>query len=516
MDYILELCNITKKFGNLVANDKVTIRIKRGQVHSIVGENGAGKSTMMNVAFGLLQHDDGEIIINGEKTEFKSPLDAIEKGIGMIHQHFMLIPTMTVLDNIILGYETGRIKLNRKKSREELKPLFKGMGLSEDIMNARISELSVGIQQKIEIIKALYRQAKVIIFDEPTAVLTPQEIKEFFVLVKDLVSRGKTIIFISHKLDEIMEISDEISVMRSGRLIGCVRKDEVNQDILTKMMIGRDLGEQKVVYKDNHNDNVIEVKELTTIPKRGGMALKNLSFSVKKGEIFGIAGVTGNGQTELVEVLVALQKSNSGSIMINGIDVTGIPAHKRTDKLSYIPEDRQKEGLIMPFTVAENLILGKVDLPEFVKNKFFINFSSVQRNAEVAVSDYSIKISENIHDKVKSLSGGNQQKVIVARELSRDTDVILAVNPTRGIDIGAIEYIHSCLIKERDKGRTILLISNELSEIMALSDRIGVIHDGKIVKIFNNHELLREEVGYYMLGGKEDNYSKGGEERNEN
>lgn len=515
MDNILELCNITKRFDNLIANDNVTIKVKRGQVHSIVGENGAGKSTLMNIAFGLLQQDEGDIILNGEKVNFRSPLDAINKGIGMIHQHFMLIPTMTVLDNIILGYETGSIKLDRKKSKEDLKYLFKGMGLSEDLMDVKVSELTVGIQQKIEIIKALYRKAELIIFDEPTAVLTPQEITEFFVLVEDLIKQGKTIIFISHKLEEIMAISDDISVMRAGKLVGCVRKDEVDQNILTKMMIGRELVDQKITYKDNTNENVIDIRDLEVQPQKGGMSLKSLNLSVKKGEIFGIAGVTGNGQTELVEALVGLLKPTSGTIKFEGTDVTGVPSHNRKDSLAYIPEDRQKDGLILSFSIAENLLLGKENWPEFIRKKIFLNFKGIYEYAKGAVSDYSIKLSKDIFDPAKALSGGNQQKVIIARELSRDSDIIIAVNPTRGIDIGAIEYIHSCLIREREKGKTILLISNELTEIMALSDRIGVIYQGKIVKVFENKNLTREEVGYYMLGGKEEDYNKRKEEHDE-
>lgn len=504
MENILELNNITKKFGSLIANDNITIKIKKGSIHSIVGENGAGKSTLMNVAYGLLKNDDGEIIFNGKNVTFSSPLDAIDIGLGMIHQHFMLIPTMTVLDNIIMGYEIGSFKLNRKKSKAELQPFFKSFGLSEELFDTRMADLSVGIQQKIEIIKALYRKAELIIFDEPTAVLTPQEIKEFFVLTRKLNQEGKTIIFISHKLNEIMEISDEITVMRAGLMVGCVNKDEITQDDLAKMMIGRDLGEQKVAYKENSNENIIEVKNLETPVKMGSIPLKKLSFSVKKGEIFGIAGVTGNGQTELVNILVGMQKADGGQVIIEAMDVTNIPSHKRKDSLAYIPEDRQSEGLVMPFTISENLILGRVDLPKFVNKKLLLNFKEIYKNAEDAVCEYSVRVSEGIHDPVSALSGGNQQKVIVAREISNNANIILAVNPTRGIDIGSIEYIHSCILAEREKGKTILLVSNELSEIMALSDRIGVIHDGKIEKVFNNTSLTKEEVGYYMLGGKDD------------
>lgn len=508
MENILELNGITKRFGTLVANDKVHVKVKKGSVHSIVGENGAGKSTLMNVAYGLLKHDEGEIIFNGKKVEFSSPLEAIDIGLGMIHQHFMLVPTMTVLDNIIMGYEIGSFKLNRKKSKEELRPFFKSFGLSEELFDTRMDDLSVGIQQKVEIIKSLYRKAELIIFDEPTAVLTPQEIEEFFVLVNNLNKEGKTIIFISHKLNEIMEISDDISVMRDGKLVGCVKKENITQEELAKMMIGRDLGDEKVVYKENNNENVIEVKDLVTPVKLGSMALNKLSFSVKRGEVFGIAGVTGNGQTELINLLVGLTSPKSGSIVIEGMDVTGVHSYKRTDSLAYIPEDRQIEGLVMPFSIKENLVLGRVNLPEFLKHKFMLNFDSISKNAKDAVKQYSIKVSSGTDDAVSMLSGGNQQKVIVARELSHDANIILAVNPTRGIDIGSIEYIHSCILAERAKGKTVLLISNELSEIMTLSDRIGVIHKGEIVKVFTNDALKKKEVGYYMLGGKEGEYKE--------
>lgn len=504
MENILELNNITKRFGSLIANDNINIKVKKGSVHSIVGENGAGKSTLMNVAYGLYQHDEGEIIFNGEKVSFTSPLDAIDVGLGMIHQHFMLIPTMSVLDNIIIGYEIGSLKLNRKKSKADLEPFFRSFGLSTDLFDTKMGDLSVGIQQKIEIIKALYRKAELIIFDEPTAVLTPQEIEEFFVLVKKLNQEGKTIIFISHKLSEIMEISDEITIMRAGKMVGCVKKEDITQDDLAKMMIGRDLGEQKVQYKENNSENILEVKNLVTPVRLGSVGLKKLSFSVKQGEIFGIAGVTGNGQTELVNILVGVDKAESGTVMMDGMDVTGIPAHKRTDSLAYIPEDRQTEGLVMPFTISENLILGKDDMPQFLKNKVMLDFNAIYKNAEEAVEQYSVRVSTGIHDEVKKLSGGNQQKVIVAREISNDENIILAINPTRGIDIGSIEYIHSVILAEREKGKTVLLISNELTEIMALSDRIGVIHDGKITRVFKNTSLSKEKVGYYMLGGKGD------------
>jgi simple sugar transport system ATP-binding protein len=416
----------------------------------------------------------------------------------------MLIPVMTVLDNIILGYETGSFKLDRRKSREELEPLFARLGLPTNLFETRIADLSVGVQQKIEIIKALYRNAQLIIFDEPTAVLTPQETQELFSMVRRLKEDGKSIIFISHKLNEIMEISDDISVMRNGKLVGSVEKSEITQDDLARMMIGRDLVEQIIDYRENSNGSVLAVDGVHTEIRLGSSGLKGLTFSVKKGEIFGIAGVAGNGQNELVSILVGTERPVRGKVHIDGRDVTGIPAHKRTDSLSYIPEDRQVEGLVMPFTVSENLVLGKVDQSVFTHGRILLDFESIRKTAEQAIDDYSIKVSRGPLDTLESLSGGNQQKVIVARELAKNSDVILAVNPARGIDIGSIEYIHSCLIAERDRGRTVLLVSNELSEIMALSDRIGVIHDGQIVKVFSNTNLPKEELGYYMLGGRDE------------
>ncbi len=504
MSYLLELNQITKTFGDLVANDHVTVKVKEGSIHSIVGENGAGKSTLMNVLYGLLKPDGGEIILRGKKMTFTSPLDSIAAGLGMIHQHFMLIPTMTVLDNIILGYEIGSFKLNRKQSRKELEPLFESFGLEFSLFDTKLGELPVGLQQKIEIIKALYRKASLIVFDEPTAVLTPQEIEEFFILVNKLKAEGKTILFISHKLNEIMEISDEVTIMRAGKVVDCVQKSDVNEEILAKLMIGRDLVEQKVTFRENNNEPIIQVQGLETEVKLGSTPLKKLAFEVKKGEVFGVAGVAGNGQTELVNILVGTQFPLAGHVIINGTEVTRVPSHKRTQSMAYIPEDRQTEGLIMPLSISKNMILGKVDLPQFIRHKIFLNFKNINENAQKAVNDYSIKVSSGIHDPLKSLSGGNQQKVIVARELNDEPEIILAVNPTRGIDIGSIEYIHSCIIAEREKGKTVLLISNELSEIMALSDRIGIIHDGQITKILDNNGVTKEQIGFYMLGGKDE------------
>ncbi len=501
MSYKLELTGVTKIFGDLVANDNITIKIESGSIHSIVGENGAGKSTLMNVVYGLLKPDGGEIKFNGEKVEFDNPLQSIAVGLGMIHQHFMLIPTMTVLDNIILGYEIGNIKLNRTKAKEDLLPLMKNFGLEEKDFNTKVGTLPVGIQQKVEIIKALYRKADLIVFDEPTAVLTPQENVEFFELVKKLKEEGKTIIFISHKLNEIMELSDNISIMRAGKLVDTVRKEDVTEKELSRLMIGRDVVSQSVNYEENDNEAVVKVSDLVTEKAIGSMDLKNLSFEVKKGEIYGIAGVAGNGQTEMVNALVGMITPLQGKVEILGEDVTRVPSHKRKYKLAYIPEDRHSEGLILSSSIKRNLLLGKLHLSKFLKKKIFLNSASIIDNAEVAVKDYSIKTSGSIEDNLSSLSGGNQQKVVIARELNDDPDIILAVNPTRGVDVGSIEYIHNCLKAQKDMGKTILLVSNELTEILALSDRIGVIHAGKIVKVLKNKNLTKEKVGFYMLGG---------------
>jgi ABC-type uncharacterized transport systems, ATPase components len=502
VEYLLEMNGITKRFGDLVANDNVTVKVREGSIHSIVGENGAGKSTLMNMLYGLIKPDEGDILLRGKKMVFSSSLDSIAAGLGMIHQHFMLIPVMTVLDNIILGYEIGTIKLNRKMSSEQLLPLLRSFGVSEDVLDLRLGELPVGIQQKIEIMKAIYRKASIIVFDEPTAVLTPKEIEDFFVLVKQLRSEGKTIIFISHKLSEIMEISDEITIMRTGRVVDCVNKTDVNEKILANLMIGRELSEQKVKFCHNENEPVIEAKDIETEEKLGSVSLKKLSFEVRKGEIFGIVGIAGNGQTELVNALVGTIAPTKGQVLVQGNDVTHLPPYKRTLSMAYIPEDRQTDGLVMRQSVTKNLLLGKVDLPRFRKNGIFVNYKNAIQNAKDAVNDYSIKIGNDIDDPVLTLSGGNQQKVIVARELTDDPTIILAVNPTRGIDIGSIEYIHSCLLKERDKGNTILLITNELSEVMALSDRIAVIHNGKVTKVMDNSGVTKEEIGYYMLAGE--------------
>jgi simple sugar transport system ATP-binding protein len=508
MDYLLELVDITKRFGDFTANSKVALRVREGTVHSIVGENGAGKTTLMNILYGLLRPDAGRILLREKEVFFASPLDSIKAGLGMIHQHFMLIPVMTVLDNIILGYETGGIRLDRRQSRRDLAGLLENFGLPEKVLNTRLGELPVGIQQKIEIIKALYRKADIIVLDEPTAVLTPLELDEFFAFVKRLKEEKKTILFISHKLSEILAISDDITVMRAGSVVNTVERKDVDQKTLARMMIGRDLSEQKIRYRKNNNRPVIEVEDLVTQERPGGMALKSVGFCLQEGEILGIAGVAGNGQRELVEALVGTSPPRSGSVRIKGRNLAQTPVYRRPLKMAYIPEDRQAEGLVSLLPVSKNLILGKTELKRFISRGIFINNRAVEENARSCIERYSIKIAGGPEDPVNTLSGGNQQKLIVARELNDDPSIILAVNPTRGIDISSIEYIHSCLIREREKGKSVLLISNELSEIMALSDRIAIMHSGRIIRVFDNNGVTKEEIGYYMLSGGEKEEAK--------
>lgn len=500
-NYVIELKNILKRFGKVVANKNVNLSIKKGEVHAIVGENGAGKSTLMKTLYGLYQPDEGEIFINGEKIENHSPNNAIKHKIGMVHQHFMLAQPLTVSENVILGMENASgIRLNLKEADSRIKKLSDEFNLSID-PRKKIEDLSVGENQRVEIIKVLYRGAEILILDEPTAVLTPQEVKEFFKVIKSLVAQGKTVIIITHKLDEVMEISDRITVMRQGETVGSLASKNTTPQEIAKMMVGRE-----VLLRVEKNDavkgeEVISVRNLSVRKNKETLALDSVSFQICAGEILGIAGVEGNGQTELIESIMNLNsdKIASGEIKFLNADITSVSTFERLERgISHIPEDRHKRGLVLEYSISDNLILGQQHL--FSSNGF-LKQNAINRHSDERISSFDIRPADK---KVasKGLSGGNQQKVIIAREFNRDFKLLIAAQPTRGVDIGAIEFIHKQILKARDNNKACLLISAELSEILSLSDRIAVLYKGKIVKILDSKKTSEDELGMLMTGAE--------------
>ncbi len=515
--YAVEMINIHKTFpGGVYANQGVTLKVKRGEVHGLLGENGAGKTTLMNILYGLLNRDKGEIIINGEHVEFESPTDAISKGIGMVHQHFKLIPPLTVVENVVLGSEPifgrtfgrgiiGKIMralmpIDIKMAVEKIIQIAEENGLHIDPY-AKVQDLSVGLQQRIEIIKTLYRKADILILDEPTSVLTPQEVDELFETLKEFRKAGKTIILITHKLRETMALCDRITVLRDGKLIGTVERDNTSPEDLAQMMVGRPVVFMVDKGISSPGDVVLKVQDLHVKDYRGLESVKGISFEVKAGEIFGVAGVEGNGQTELVEAITGLRKPTDGVIIIDEVDVTSkSPRFVREVGMSHIPEDRQKMGLILAFTIKENLILGRHYRPPFANGpkNMLLNLDRINEISDDLVSKFSIKTSSS-DAFAETLSGGNQQKVVVARELAVAPKLIVAAQPTRGLDVGATEFIRNTLIKMRNAGSAILLVSAELDEVRNLSDRIGVIYDGKIVAI-RGPDATPEELGLLMAG----------------
>ena len=502
-EYAVQMHGITKIFGSFYALDKVDLDVKKGSIHAILGENGAGKSTLMNVLYGLYHADDGEIFLNGKKAEIKNPNDAIKHGIGMVHQHFMLVDNFTVTQNIILGNEvTGKFGvINMKKAREEILGIVKKYGLMVD-PDAKIEDISVGMQQRVEILKALYRGADVLILDEPTAVLTPQEITELIDIMHSLVAGGKTIIIITHKLKEIKASSDVCTIIRRGKYIDTIPVSDVDEEELATKMVGHAV--KLVVEKTpaKPGDVVFEINNLTVKDDRGLEAVKDLSLSVRKGEIVGIAGIDGNGQTQLVEAITCLTKAESGTIKINGTEIQNTTPRNVIDhKVSTIHEDRQRRGLVLPFTVAENTVLEKYRSDEF-GNHGILNRDKMKSFAKKLIEDYDIRPAGCENHLARGLSGGNQQKVIIAREISNNPDLLIAVQPTRGLDVGAIEYVHKMLVRERDAGKAILLISLELDEIMNLADTIDVIYAGAIAGSFKQGEVNENTIGLLMAGGK--------------
>jgi simple sugar transport system ATP-binding protein len=500
----LELRGITKRFPGVVANDNVNLALKTGEVLSLIGENGAGKSTLMSVLYGMYKPDEGDILIDGESQVFTSPADAIAAGIGMVHQHFMLVPVFTVAENVVLGVEpTGALgKLNIDEARRMVREISDKYSLDLD-PDAVIEDLPVGVQQRVEIVKVLLRDAKVVVFDEPTAVLTPSEIIEFFEIVKTLVSAGRGVVFITHKLKEALKIADRIAVLRRGKVVGEVDPKTATESQIAEMMVGRPV--ELTVKKNSASagDVVLKVSDLTVLDADGRSHVENVSFEVHAGEIVGIAGVQGNGQTELVEALTGLRKATGGTISLDGKDLThSDPRERHQMGMAHIPEDRQRQGLVGGLSVAENLVLTRYHDDQF-SHGVLVDWDAANAVAETLIGEYDIRTPSK-ETGVGTLSGGNQQKVIVARELSRDLRLTIAAQPTRGVDVGSIEYIHSRIVKERDAGTAVLIVSTELDEVMALSDRLLVMYRGKVVAELDPKKVTPMEVGLYMAGSRPD------------
>ena len=498
---VIEMREITKIFGQFVANDKINLHLRRGEIHALLGENGAGKSTLMNMLAGLLEPTSGEIAVNGQVVKLDSPSKAASLGIGMVHQHFMLVEAFTVAENIILGSEiTKNGVLDIKKAIQEIKELSEKYGLAVD-PSAKIEDISVGAQQRVEILKTLYRGADILIFDEPTAVLTPAEIDELMIIMKNLVKEGKSIILITHKLDEIRAVSDRVTVIRRGKSIETVEiAGATNQD-LAEMMVGRSVSFTTEKNPPQPKEVILSIKDLVVNENRGIPAVKNLSLDVRAGEIVGIAGIDGNGQSELIQAITGLRKVKSGTINIKGKDVVGLPPRKITEmKASHVPEDRHRDGLVLDMTISENIALQTYYKEPLSKNGI-LNYTNIHNYARKLMEEFDVRAA-NDYVPASALSGGNQQKAIIAREVDRDPDLLIVSQPTRGLDVGAIEYIHKRLIGERDKGKAVLVVSFELDEILNLSDRIAVIHDGKIQGIVTPAETNKQELGILMAGGE--------------
>ncbi|HOB88140.1 MAG: ABC transporter ATP-binding protein [Bacillota bacterium] len=499
---VVEMHDITVKFPGVIANDNVSIDLYPGEVLALLGENGAGKTTLMNVLYGLYRPDEGEIRIRGETAYISNPNDAIRLGIGMVHQHFMLIPPFTVAENIVLGVEPvnsyGRLDMD--KAVRDVEELSNQYGLIVD-PHAKIEDISVGMQQRVEILKALYRGADVLILDEPTAVLTPQEVDELAEIMRSLVDQGKSIIFITHKLQEVIAISDRVTVLKQGKCVGTKETQNTTVEELAQMMVGREVVLSVEKQEAKVGETVLRVDNLHAKGPRNLPALRGVSFHVNAGEIVGIAGVEGNGQKELVETLTGLRKATSGHIYVDGIDIVNSQPRTLIEQgVAHIPEDRQNRGLILDFTVAENFIMRNYYKPPFARG-INLDYGTIHTHAKQLISEFDIRTPhENVP--VRSLSGGNQQKVIVARELSSEPRLLVASQPTRGLDVGAIEFVHKRLVEQRDKGKAILLISLELDEIMSLSDRILVIYEGQIVGEMTAREATERELGLLMAGGR--------------
>ena len=497
------MLNITKKFPGIIANDNITLQLKKGEIHALLGENGAGKSTLMSVLFGLYQPEEGTIKKDGQVVSIKNPNDANDLGIGMVHQHFKLVEVFSVLDNIILGVEpTKGPFLKKDEARKKVVALSEKYGLKVD-PDAMVEDITVGMQQRTEILKMLYRDNEILIFDEPTAVLTPQEIDELMEIMRGLRAEGKSILFITHKLNEIMAVADRCTVLRKGKYIGTVDVAHTTKEELSKMMVGRDV--DFVVHKEpaKPGDVVLDVKDLTVASKvHKNNAVKGVSFQARAGEIVCIAGIDGNGQSELVYGLTGIEPVVSGTITFKGQDITNAPIRKRSvSGMSHIPEDRHKYGLVLDYTLEDNMVLQRYFEPEFV-HAGFMKRKAIRAYAERLIQEYDVRSGQGPITLARSMSGGNQQKAIVAREIDKNPDLLIAVQPTRGLDVGAIEHIHSQIVAQRDAGKAVLLVSLELDEVMSLSDRILVMYEGEIVGELDPKTTTVEEMGLYMSGAK--------------
>ncbi|MDG7948934.1 ABC transporter ATP-binding protein [Streptococcus pneumoniae] len=497
---VIEMRDITKVFGGFVANDKINLHLRKGEIHALLGENGAGKSTLMNMLAGLLEPTSGEIAVNGQVVNLDSPSKAASLGIGMVHQHFMLVEAFTVAENIILGSElTKNGVLDIAGASKEIKALSERYGLAVD-PSAKVADISVGAQQRVEILKTLYRGADILIFDEPTAVLTPSEIDELMAIMKNLVKEGKSIILITHKLDEIRAVSDRVTVIRRGKSIETVEIAGATNADLAEMMVGRSVSFKTEKQASKPKEVVLSIKDLVVNENRGVPAVKNLSLDVRAGEIVGIAGIDGNGQSELIQAITGLRKVESGSIELKGDSIVGLHPRQITElSVGHVPEDRHRDGLILEMMISENIALQTYYKEPHSKNGI-LNYSNITSYAKKLMEEFDVRAASELVP-AAALSGGNQQKAIIAREIDRDPDLLIVSQPTRGLDVGAIEYIHKRLIEERDNGKAVLVVSFELDEILNVSDRIAVIHDGKIQGIVSPETTNKQELGVLMVGG---------------
>ncbi|GFI04307.1 MAG: ABC transporter ATP-binding protein [Lachnospiraceae bacterium] len=503
-EYAIEMLNITKRFPGIIANDSITLQLKKGEIHALLGENGAGKSTLMSVLFGLYQPEEGEIHKDGKRVTINDPNDANALGIGMVHQHFKLVECFSVLDNIILGVETTKGGfLQKEEAKKKVIALSEKYGLYVD-PDALIEDITVGMQQRTEILKMLYRDNEILIFDEPTAVLTPQEIQELMAIMKNLAAEGKSILFITHKLGEIMQVADRCSVLRKGKYIGTVDVKDTTPEKLSAMMVGRDVNFVVEKKPAKSGDVVLEIKGMSVASKRHkNNAVNEVSLKVHRGEIVCIAGIDGNGQTEFVYGLSGLEPLKSGTIIMNGTDITHMQIRRRlVSGMSHIPEDRHKHGLVLDYTLEDNIVLQRYFEPRFTNKFGFLKRREIREYANGLIGQYDIRSGQGAVTKARSMSGGNQQKAIIAREIDKNPELLIAVQPTRGLDVGAIEYIHKQLVAQRDAGKGVLLVSLELDEVMNVSDRILVMYEGEIVGEFDPKKVTVEELGLYMAGSK--------------
>lgn len=502
MVYVVEMLKIRKEFPGVVANDDITLQLKPGEIHALLGENGAGKSTLMSILFGLYPPDQGTIKVRGQEVKITDPNVANDLGIGMVHQHFKLVHNFTVTENIMLGMEmTKGLVLDHKAAAERIRQLSQRYGLNVD-PEAKIEDISVGMQQRVEILKMLYRDAEVLIFDEPTSVLTPQEIQDLMVIMRNLANEGKSIILITHKLKEIKAIADRCTVIRRGRVVGTVDVASTSEEELARMMVGREVSFTAEKTERIPGDVVLKVENLYAYDNRKVMALRGFSLEVRSGEIVGLAGVDGNGQAELVEVITGMRKAESGRVLLKGVDITNCSIRDRIRMgIAHIPADRHKHGLILDYTLQENMILKVYDQAPFAE-KGLLNREAIAEYAARLMAEFDVRSGQGATALARSLSGGNQQKAIVGREIDLNPELLLAVQPTRGLDVGAIEYIHRRILEQRDKGKAVLLVSLELDEILNLADRIAVIHNGELVGVVDAKEANEHEIGLMMAGGQ--------------